>query len=210
MLLVCTCNCHYFTHCLYVGQTLGNTTNGTDTQPISNSNLDDIIRDFSPQGSGAQVGNTHKGLHSNKASSLSNLPTNEMNSTLGISDLPILSTSTPSPSSRMGDLIDQTSTGTTQPNQTGIDSVPHPPITSTGSAVSDSVFDTPSDAEETKTREEGNGSDDVFTAGKEKESSKVEAASSRGEKAEDKNPTYEQLMAEQRKKEELRLKGEHG
>ena len=186
-----------------MGQTLA------DTQPISNSKLDDIIQDFSPQGSGAQqVGNTHEGLHSNKASSLSNLPTNETNSTLGVSDLPILSTSTPSPSSRMGDLIDLTSTGTTQPNRTGIDSVPHhPPTTSTGSAVSDSVFDTPSDTEETKTREEGNGSDDVFTAGKEKESSKVEAASSRGEKAEDKKPTYEQLMAEQRRKEELRLKG---
>ena len=195
---------------MYVGQTLDNTTNGADTQPISNSMLDDIIQDFGPQGSGAQqVGNAHEGLHSNKASSLSNLPTNETNSTLGVSDLPILSTSTPSPSSRMGDLIDLTSTGTTQPNRTGIDSVPRPPTTSTGSAVSDNVFDTPSDAEETKTREEGNGGDDVFTAGKEKESSKVEAASSGGEKAEDKNPTYEQLMAEQRKKEELRLKGKH-
>ena len=195
---------------MYVGQTLDNTTNGVDTQPISNSMLDDIIQDFSPLGSGAQqVGNTHERLHSNKASSLSNLPTNETNSTLGVSDLPILSTSTPSPSSRMGDLIDLTSTGTTQPNRTGIDSVPHPPTTSTGSAVSDNVFDTPSDAEETKTREKVNGSDDVFTAGKEKESSKVEAASSRGEKAEDKNPTYEQLMAEQRRKEELRLKGKH-
>jgi hypothetical protein len=106
------------------------------------------------------------------------------------------------------DLIDLNSTGTIQPNRTGIDSVPHPPITSTGSAVSDSVFDTPSDAEETKTREE-NGTDDVFTAGKEKESIKLETGSSRREKAEDKNTTYEQLMAEQRRKEELRLKGEH-
>ena len=198
-----------FAQCLYAGRTLGNTVNGSDAQPISNSNLDNIIRDFDTQSSGIQqVGDTHEGLHSNKASSLSNLPTNERNSTLGVNNLPILSTSTPSPSSRMGDLIDLSSTGMTQPNRTGRDSVPHPPLTSTGSAVSDNVFDTQSDTEETKTREE-NGTDDVFSARKEKESNKMDVGSSREDKAEDKNPTYDQLMAEQRRKEELRQKGEH-
>ena len=192
---------------MYAGQTLGSTVNGRNTQPISNTNLDDIIQDFSTQGSGAQLaGNTHEELHSNRASSLSNLPTSERNSTLGVSDLPILSTSTPSPSSGVGDLIDLSSTGITQPNWTGIDSVPHPPIASTSSAVSDNVFDTQSDTEEAKAREE-NGTDDVFTAGKEKESNKVPTDSSREEKAEDKKPTYDQLLAEQRKREELRHKG---
>ena len=191
---------------MYAGQTLGSTVNGGDTQPISNTNLDDIIQDFSTQGSRAQqAGNTHEGLHSNRASSLSNLPTSERNSTLGVSDLPILSTSTPSPSSGVGDLIDLSSTGITQSNWTGIDSVPHPPIASTSSAVSDNVFDTQSVNEEAKAREE-NDTDDVFTAGKEKESNKVPTDLSREEKA-DKNPTCDQLLAEQRKREELRHKG---
>ena len=194
---------------MYAGQTLGNTVNGSDAQLISNSNLDNIVQDFDTQSSGVQqVGDSHEGLHSNKASSLSNLPTNERNSTLGVSDLPILSTSTPSPSSGVGDLIDLSSTGITQPNRTGIDSVPHPPLMSTGSAVSDNVFDTQSDTEDTKTREE-NGTDDVFSTGKEKESNKMETGLSREEKADDKNPTYDQLIAEQRRKEELRQKGEH-
>ena len=114
------------------------------------------------------------------------------------------------PSTSVGDLIDLSSTGTTQPNLTGMGSAPLLPNRSTGSAVSDNVFETTqSDTEDTKTKEDS-GTDDVFGSEKEKESGKVEAGSTRGDKAttEDKNPTYTQLMAEQRRKtEELKLKG---
>lgn len=194
------------THYFYAGQTLGNTVNRTNTQPISNSYLDNVIQGF---GNGVQqIQDTHEGLHSNKASSLSDLPTNERNSTLGVSDLPILSTSTP-PSSRVGDLIDLSSTGITQTNQTGVGPVPHPPTTSTGSAVSDNVFDTQSDTEDTVNRKEDASSDDVFGAEKEKESNKEETGMNKGEKVEDRSLTYyEQFLAEQRRKaEELRQKG---
>ena len=190
---------------------LGNKVSGTDI-PISNSDFDDIFLDFDTQGNGVQqVRDTHEGLHSNKSSSSNDLSTNERNSTLGVSDLPILSTSSPSSSSRVGDLIDLSSTGITHPNRTGIAPVPHPPTTSTGSAVSDNVFDNRSDTEDIVNRkEEASGADDVFRAEKEKESIKEGADLSKGEKAKDRSPTYDQMLAEQRRKtEELRQKGQH-
>lgn len=174
--------------------------------------MENIIQDFDLHGKETgRVGNTHEELHSmNQASSSINLTNTERKSTLGVSGVPILSTCTPPNSSGdTRDLIDLSSTGTTQPNRTGVESAaPHPLRTSTGSSVSDNVFDTQSDtavAEDAKRREAA--SDNVFRVVK--GSNEVDGGGfSRNEKAEYKDSAYERMMAEQkRKSEEFRLKG---
>ena len=176
-----------------------------DARPIST--LDGILQEFSrtsdTERQVSRSSEAHEGLHSNKASSLSNLMSEETDSiTLGVSsDLEILSTSAP-PSSRGGQLIGLRSTGI-QHNGTGLLSgIPQAPIRSTSSAVSDNVFDTQSDSEEVKRKDD----DDVFSSEMENEG-KAEVDSERVDRVEE-NSTYAKLMAEQRRKsEELKLKG---
>lgn len=195
----------------FTGQVLNTPTTASETdvtctQPIST--FDGVVRDFSRHSDEVLLVNrsseAHEGLHSNKASSLSNLPVEEVDSiTLGVnSDLEILSTSAP-PSSRGGQMFDLSSTGT-QRNETGLllDG-PKAPMKSTSSAVSDSVFETQSDTDEAKNKvDEGN--DDVFGSERGNDG-KMEVDSSRTVEG---SPTYAKLMADQRRKsEELKLKG---
>ena len=181
-----------------------------NTSPIST--LDAIVQESAIPGDRVQKvvessSEVHERLHSSKASSLNNLPTDETDSigaSSSSSDIQILSTSAPS-SNGGREPIDLSSTGT-HLNGTGQRSPPPPPppAQSTSSATSDNVFETQSETEcETKNKAD----DDVFRTEKESER-KAEAASSNGAGTEDLNPTFAKLMAEQRRKsEELKLKG---
>ena len=174
-------------------------TGDTSTPPII-STLDTIVQDFATATDRVQKvsnnGEAHESLHTMKASSLSNLQSDKRDSvTLGVNSdtAQILSTSAPS-SNRGPELMDLSSTGIEQETMTGQSSTRQAQTQSTSSAVSDNVF---SDVEDTKAKEE---EEDVFRSEKESETA--------SNKVENMNPTYEQLMAEQRRKlEEFKLKG---
>ena len=176
----------------------------TDSEPISIVNSRSVAASdvSSDQLRLSQSSTAHEELHSNKASSLNNLMnTGTKDVTLRVSSN-ILSTS--APQGHRGQLSGINSTGT-QLHGTGLVSAPPPSLQSTSSAVSDSVFENPSDYEDTRGKEDDE-TDDVFSLERQSES-RTDVESSKVEEKEDKNPTFAKMMAEQRRKsEELRSK----